>query len=252
MSITLERLYPDGGVIDVDEAYADLRLAELAPPDRPYVIANMVASVDGRASLAGRSGGLGNEADRQLFLNLRTQVDAVMAGTATIAIEGYGPLIQSDERRARRERAGLTPVPIAVTATRSMELPVQAPLFQDPNARIVVLTNSDREPPPCPADVVVERLPGEPLDLFEGMRRLRERHGVRSLLLEGGPTVLAAMTAAGVVDELFLTKAPKLVGSADQPVILEGPALPQPVDLKLLSVLLDESFLFLRYRLGRP
>jgi riboflavin biosynthesis pyrimidine reductase len=82
------------------------------------------------------------------------------------------------------------------------------------------------------------------------MERLRARYGVRSLLLEGGPTVLAAMTAAGLVHELFLTRASKLVGSADAPTILEGPPLAEPLELELVSVLRDGAYLFLRYRLG--
>jgi riboflavin-specific deaminase-like protein len=248
--MTLEQLFPERRTVEAADAYGDLRLAQSAPPDRPYVIANMVGSVDGRATLGGRSGGLGNEADRQIFLDLRTQVDAVMAGTATIAIERYGPIVKSAERRARRRARGLDEIPLAVTATRSMELPAQAPLFQDPGSRIVVLTNSDRERPPCEASVIVERIPGEPLDLTAGMSRLRSSHGVRSLLVEGGPTILAAMMSSGLVDELFLTRAPKVVGRADEPTILEGPPLPAPVDASLLSVLLDESFLFLRYRIG--
>jgi riboflavin biosynthesis pyrimidine reductase len=246
----LESLFPERCELAVEDAYGELRLDALAPAGRPYVIANMIATVDGRATLAGRSGGLGNEADRQIFLDLRTQVDAVMAGTATIGIERYGPLLKSPERRARRVRRGLEPVPLAVTATRTMELPAQAPIFADPESRIVVLTNSDREAPACAARVSIERLGGEPLDLLAGMERLRARHGIRSLLLEGGPTMLAAMTAAGLVHELFLTRAPKLAGSGGEPTILEGPPLEQPLDLELVSLLREGAYLFLRYRLG--
>jgi riboflavin biosynthesis pyrimidine reductase len=230
-------------------SYGELRLADLAPPERPYVIANMIASADGRATVTGRSGGLGNETDHEVFLDLRTQVDAVMAGTATIGVENYGPLLRSDKRRDLRQRRGLEPVPLAVTATRSMELPVQAPLFQDPGSRIVVITSSDREPPPCAGQVSVERVPGEPLNLLAGMQCLRASHGVRSVLLEGGPTILGAMVAAGLVHELFLTLAPKLVAGGE-PTIVEAPAFERPLDIALVSVLRDESYLFLRYRLG--
>jgi riboflavin biosynthesis pyrimidine reductase len=214
------------------------------------VIANMIASVDGRATVGRRSGGLGNETDRNLFLDLRTQTDAVMAGTATIGIEGYGPLVRSAERRQRRRDEGLEETPLAVTATRSMELPAQTPLFQDPGSHIVVLTTSDRPPPPCPAKLAVERVGSEPLDFVAGMERLRTAHGVRSLLLEGGPTVLAAMVSAGVVDELFLTRAPKLVGGGGEPTILEGSPLPEPLEVELLSILSEDGYLFARYRLG--
>ena len=74
------------------------------PADRPYVVANMVASADGRATARGsqrrRSPAT---ADRELFHDLRTQVDAVMVGPATIAIERYGPLV------ARRRAQGAPP-----------------------------------------------------------------------------------------------------------------------------------------------
>ena len=248
--MTLERLLPQPGDVTLHGAYASLRLAERAPPDRPYVIANMIASTDGRATIGGRSGALSTPADHELFLDLRTQVDAVMAGTATLGIEGYGPLVRSEQRQQRRVEEGLDPVPIAVTATRSMELPAQTPLFRDPNSRIVVLTNSKREPPPCEAQLIVERLEGEPLDLLAGMQRLRSGHGVRSVLLEGGPTILSAMTAAGLVDELFLTISPQLAGGSDVPTIVTGDPLGDPPRLELVSLHAGDGELFLRYRLG--
>ena len=77
--------------------------------------------------------------------------------------------------------------------------------------------------------MIVERVPGpdeRTLDLVTGLERLRERHGVRTLLLEGGPTLLAAMLEVGLVDELFLTIAPLLVGGGPEPSVLEGPPLP--------------------------
>jgi riboflavin biosynthesis pyrimidine reductase len=245
----LEQLFPEQGPLEADDAYRDLRLAELAPPNRPYVIANMIASVDGRATVGGRSGELGSDTDRKLFGSLRGEVDAVMAGTATIEIENYGPLIRDAALREQRRARGLQEIPWAVTATRSMELPAQARLFQDPDSHIIVLTSSEREPPPCPATLTVERVGDERLDFVAGMERLRVAHGIRSLLLEGGPTLLGAMTAAGVVDELFLTRSPKLV-EGGEPTILEGPELAAPIDLELLSLLRDGSYLFARYRLG--
>jgi riboflavin biosynthesis pyrimidine reductase len=210
----------------------------------------MVSTADGRATLAGRTERISSDTDRELFLALRTQVDGVMAGPATIGIEGYGPLVRSGERRERRRRLGLEEVPLAVTASRSMELPVEAPLFQDRDSRVVVLTSSDREAPPCPAQVVVERVPDGELDLVEGMERLRSRHGVRSLLVEGGPTLLAVMVAAGLVDELFLTLAPRLAGGDGELSLLEGTALTTPLELELRSVLREGGYLFLRFRAG--
>jgi riboflavin-specific deaminase-like protein len=231
------------------EAYGALGLLERAHPDRPYVVANMVTTADGRATLAGRTEAISSETDRHLFHALRTQVDAVMVGPATIAIERYGPLARRPEVRERRRALGLPESPVGVTATRSLELPVDAPLFQDPDSHVIVLTNSDRDPPPCRCKLTVERLAGEELDLMAGMKLLRERHGVRAMLHEGGPTLLAAMLAVGLVDELFLSLSPMLVGGGE-PSVVEGTALEEPLRMSLISVLEAESFLYLRYRIG--
>jgi riboflavin-specific deaminase-like protein len=232
--------------VPAEEAYASLGMVDRARPERPYVVANMIESADGRATLGGHTEAISSDTDRALFHSLRAQVDAVMVGTATIAIERYGPLARRPEVRKRRAALGLAETPLCVTASRSMELPVDAPLFQDPDSHVIVLTNSDREPPPCKCHLTVERLPGPELDLQAGAARLRERHGVRAMLLEGGPTILAAMLDAELVDELFLSLSPLLVGG-DEPSLLEGTSLDRPLPLRLVSVLEGDSFLYLRY-----
>jgi riboflavin biosynthesis pyrimidine reductase len=209
----------------------------------------MVATADGRATLGGRTQGISSETDRNLFHVLRAQVDAVMVGTATIALERYGPLARRPEVRRLRAGLGLPETPLAVTATRTLELPVDTPLFQDPESRIVVLTNSEREAPECAAELIVERIPGPELDLVAGAERLRTVHGVRAMLHEGGPTLLAAMLLPGLVDELFLTLSPMLVGGGE-PSLVEGTALEAPSRLALRSAMSESSFLFLRYAIG--
>ncbi len=95
--------------------------------------------------------------------------------------------------------------------------------------------------------VVVESGPDGPVDLPALLGTLREE-GVRALLCEGGPTLHGALQAAGLVDELFLTIAPKLSG-AEAPHILEGRPLPQVAALDLVWLLEQEGELFARYRL---
>jgi riboflavin biosynthesis pyrimidine reductase len=206
----------------------------------------MISTADGRATLDGRTEGISSDTDRVLFHSLRSQVDAVMVGTGTIAIEGYGPLARRRAVRERRRVLGLPETPLCVTASRSMELPVQAPLFQDPESHVIVLTNSDREPPPCKCRLTVERIPGDELDLTAGATILRTRHGVRAMLMEGGPTLLAAMLDAGLMDDLFLSISPLLVGG-DEPSLLEGSALERPLRLRLVSLLEEDGYLYLRY-----
>ena len=93
--------------------------------------------------------------------------------------------------------------------------------------------------------VVVRSEGGEKTDLTALLASLRAE-GVRALLCEGGPTLHAALQAGGLVDELFLTIAPKLSGG-DAPRILDGP-LPGVVEMELVWLLEEDGELFARYR----
>jgi riboflavin biosynthesis pyrimidine reductase len=92
--------------------------------------------------------------------------------------------------------------------------------------------------------VVVESGAQGWVDLPALLRSLHEE-GVRALLCEGGPTLHGQLQAAGLVDELFLTIAPKLAGG-DAPRIVEG-ELPEVAELELAWLLEHEGELFARY-----
>jgi riboflavin biosynthesis pyrimidine reductase len=94
--------------------------------------------------------------------------------------------------------------------------------------------------------IVVESGPEGPADLTALLRTLSDE-GVRALLCEGGPRLHASLQAAGLVDELFLTIAPKLSGGEHAPRIIEG-ELAGVAELELLWLLEDDGELFARYR----
>ena len=95
--------------------------------------------------------------------------------------------------------------------------------------------------------VVVESRGGEWADPADLLRSLREE-GVRAVMCEGGPTLHGSLQAAGLVDELFLTIAPKLTGAEAAPRIVEGPPLPEVVEMELVWLLEERGELFARYR----
>jgi riboflavin biosynthesis pyrimidine reductase len=199
------------------------------PAARPFVLLNMIATADGRATIAGRTAPLANRADYELFHALRARVDAVMVGAETVRVEGYGPMDQ-----------------LAVVVSRSVELPVDRGLLAAEGNRVVIVTPSpDRELPPCAATVSYIR----EADLALALRRLRAL-GVESVDCEGGPGLNATLVPAGLVDELHLVIAPKLAGGRDPLTILGGETLDPPADLSLLSLHESGGYLFARYSLG--
>ena len=104
------RLLPDPGETDATTFVQSLELRNSdAARERPYTIANFVASVDGRATIDGQSRKLSDPGDRDLFRSLRERADAVLVGTATLAAENYGRMLPQAERRERRVASGRPP-----------------------------------------------------------------------------------------------------------------------------------------------
>lgn len=243
------RLLPEPGPVDSAELLRDLGLNALAPPERPYVISNFAATLDGRIALEGRSGAIGDDGDHELFRRLRTQADGLLVGTGTIGMEGYGRPIRRADLRAAREAIGLRPVPPLVTITRSGRLPLEIPLFADPEAHVIVYTTARIAPPDVPASVELERIDDGPL-LSGALRHLRAVHGIRSLLCEGGPLLLSGLLHERLVDELFTTVAPLLAGGGQEPVMTSGAPLELPARLELAWALERAGSIFLRHRVA--
>ncbi|MGH3917128.1 MAG: RibD family protein [Pseudonocardiaceae bacterium] len=251
-TVKLRRLLPTAGTVTAVEAMDGLTFADFAPEDRPYLVLNMVATADGAAAVRGRTAPISNQADRELFHELRAMVDAVMVGAGTVCTERYQRLVRDPRRRARRVARGLPPDPLAVVLSRRLTLPSDLPLLADPASRVLVVTAAEDDLPGCLAQVGYLRpAPGAELDLPTVLNRLRTEYGVRSVLCEGGPTLNAALLPVGVVDELFLAIAPALAGSAGALTIVGGASLPEPVDLDLRWLLEWQGQLFARYALRR-
>jgi 5-amino-6-(5-phosphoribosylamino)uracil reductase len=231
------RLLPDPGTIDLDELRELLEFP--SKQDRPFTIANFVSSVDGRAAVQGRSGPLSDDADRAFFHLLRERVDAVMVGTGTLRTERYGRMIKDPAARQRRVERGLEPEPLACVVTRSGALPLDIPLFDE--ERVVVFAPKDIE---GTQTVIVD--PAQ-LTLATAMGHLRTDYDVRSLLCEGGPTLFGSLIQEQLVDELFLTLAPKLAGGGNAPTIASGAELTEPAALDVRWVLEHAGSLFLRF-----
>jgi riboflavin-specific deaminase-like protein len=242
----VQLLHPERRPTSPAELASGLRLGEKAPPGRPYLALNMVSSLDGKATIDWRTRGLSTELDRQLFHHLRTQADAVMVGAGTVRIERYGRMAKSDELRDKRVAEGLARDPLAVVVSARLDLPADLPLLNEPEQRVLIATGSDAELPALGGQVEYARV-GDDLPLL--MARLREHHGVRSVLCEGGPTLNSYLLAAGLVDELFLTLNPKLAGGAAALTIVAGRELVEPAELELVSVAEGDGDLFTRWRL---
>lgn len=239
----LRALYPDStDAVDLAATYA------FPDTEAPWVRAVFMSSVDGAATLRGRSGGLGNDADRRIFALLRALADVVLVGAGTVRVEGYGPVEVAPEWASLRPGRAPTP-PIAMISSQ-LDFDPSGPLFTaaPSHARTIVVTTAAaprdrRRAVGEVADVIVA---GDKLvEPAEVVKALADR-GYRRISCEGGPRTFAHIVAADALDELCLTRSPVVV-SGSAPRITNGPEPAEPLALRLAHVLTDESYLYLRY-----
>ena len=231
--------------VEPDDAY---RADRTPPPGRPWVLVNMVATVDGAIEIGGVSGPLGGPADKAIFTTLRAVADVVLVGSATAVAERYRPPSRSVSIRARRLANGAAPVPrvAIVSAHLGFDLDLSVLAAPDPRTIVVTTENAPAERTAPLADrVELVRAGHDRVDLGEALARLASL-GARTVLCEGGPSVNAQLLAHDLVDELCVTVSPLAVAGRSRR-IAEGDGPTAPVDFELAHVLHDNHFLFLRY-----
>ena len=243
--LTLTRLLPAPGPVAAEDALAPAWSAGSAP----HVRVNMVASIDGAASIGGRVGALTGPADQALLHVLRSLCDVLLVGAATVRAEGYGPIEVLPELAARRRELGLTAAPRLAILSRAVDLDLASPVFTGPGERPLLLTTAMASSARLAearavADVVVvgERWAGLPavIGLLGGL-------GLPRILSEGGPRLLAGLFADDLVDELCLAISP-LVTAGSELRITNGPTLPRPMPMHLdAAFTAGDGFLFTRY-----
>lgn len=243
--LMLSRLHP-GPAEDVAAA-----AAYAYPADGPYLRANMVTSVDGAAALEGRVGALTGPADQQLLVTLRSLCDVLMVGAATVRAEGYGPVRVLPELQAARKKAGQLPAPRLAVLSRTIDVDLESRAFTDAVERPLILTTARAEADRIRAakrvaDVLV--IGEDAVDLRTAIEQLAGL-GLSRMLTEGGPSVLAGLYSHDLVDELCLAVSP-LVACGGFTRVTAGPALADPMRVRLAAVLEKDEFLFLRYTRG--
>ena len=255
-SSEIRRLWPDPqpDAAPLDQAALAAAYAPPPPPaTRASLRINFVSSADGAVTVSGRSGGLSSPSDKRVFNILRVHCDALVVGAGTLRVEGYGPLRLRDAHRATRVSLGHPEHPTLVIVSARLDLDPSHPMLTDAPVRPVVLTHdaspADRRDALAKvADVLVF---GEiELDLPAALTELRGR-GFATLLSEGGPHLLGALTAADLVDELCLTVAPLLAGPGAGR-ITAGVPVEAPRELNLVHVLGAGDELLLRYARAHP
>ena len=227
-----------------------------APPARPYIIANMVMSADGKVQIAGTEQGIGSPVDQRLMRELRFHADVVVNGASTLRISGTSSRLGDPELEARRVAGGRTTNPIAAVLSASGDLPLERAFFTARDFDAVVYLSSAA---PARRQAAIEAtgrrvviVPAEDAPAAM-LRHMHEDLGARLVLVEGGPTLNGALFSLGLVDEYFTTIGPVVVGASGPLTAVEAAISPSPDEVTRFALLSayanpDSSEVYLRYR----
>lgn len=213
-------------------------------------------SVDGKIATRGREPfSLGSPEDRHLMDQLRARADAIVIGSGTLRVDPWPLRVRNPGIRARRVQRGRPRHPLNVVLSRSLDFSTRTRFFTHPRTqRLVITTRSApkarREYFERVAEVCVLR--GARIRPPEVLQVLAAR-GVARVLVEGGGEVNFSFFAAGVVDEVYITVTPRILGGADAPTVVDGRGFLKAAHprLELVTSRRRHDEVFLRYRVVR-
>jgi riboflavin biosynthesis pyrimidine reductase len=237
----LNSLFPQAGV--VDDLLGLVLGSNRIVSGRPWVLINMVASLDGATTVDGSSRGLGDADDLAMFKALRAVPDVILVGAGTARADDYGPIRLDEERVERRRAIGKEHLPRLAVLSSTLDFDPSAKLFSKPDSPPIILTGPDADPDRLRALEPVAEV------VILGELRVEEvigHFGSGVVLCEGGPRLNSQLAAAGVVDELNLTMAPLIVGG-DSKRIMQGASINTPLEMELDRIIAGERSLFFRY-----
>lgn len=230
----------DEEVNPLDLYLGDERSAE----GRPWIVVNMIASIDGATAVDGGSTALGDDDDKAVFRALRAVPDVILVGAGTVIAENYSPIRLDAVRRERRAKLGMTAVPTLAIVSGRMSLDATHKVFSDPESKPLILTSTSVNPGKLvnlgdAADVAF-------LADMSANAMLDRLSAAGVVLLEGGPSLNGEFARAGLIDELNLTVSPAIYGGESKR-IFGGGEIDPPLGMRLDRALVGDRSLFLRY-----
>ena len=224
---------------------------------RPVVCMNMAMTADGKITSSAREyPKFTSEIDRRTMDRIRAECDAVLVGAGTLRADDPAMRVRDPAMQAYRRSLGKPDELPNVVVTASCDLDPGSGFFRSGTPRTRIVATVEDAP-----DERVSRIEGladvwrvgrRRVDLPRLLERLRQ-HGVERLLVEGGGELNWAFVSEDLLDELFVTVAPALLGGRDAPTLLEGDgfAMNDQRRLRLVDVRHEGDELFCRYRVMR-
>ena len=224
----------------IKERYGPFGFPAPADARRPYITSNFVMGLDGRASfreLKGRNDGKTvsrSKEDGWLMDFLRAHHDAQLIGASTLREEpnpegrGWDYGIDDEELRTYRQDTLELGRQKVLVLSGSGNIDVTLRLFSSPRVEPWIITaregqeNLRSQLKRLGREETIKILSvgeGTRVDLVAASQLLRQEHGIRTLLCEGGPTLYGEFLKNQLIDEDFRTMSLQVLGESTKPGI---------------------------------
>jgi 2,5-diamino-6-(ribosylamino)-4(3H)-pyrimidinone 5'-phosphate reductase len=225
--------------------------------NRPYVTMNMAMTADGKITSAQRERpDFASRLDRKTMDKYRAEADAILVGAGTLRADDPPLDVRDPEMKEYRQALGKSDGLLNVVVTASASIDPGSRFFTSAHAAGLIVATVEDAPPDRVALLrgvaEVWQAGRGSVDLGELLARLKAR-GVERLLVEGGGELNWGFVRDQLLDELYLTIAPALLGGRDAPTVCEGEGLAMADQrrLRLLDAVVLEGEIFCRYEVVR-
>lgn len=233
--------------------YEDLKFPQIE--GRPFFYSNFVTTLDGKVKVCKKGyWPIGSRRDYETLLELRAYADVLIHGKKTVGGSRTLSSISTPEFEKMRQDIGKDqPLIYLVISAHPDDSLIEVLRDERDIKHILATTDEAVISPELEKIVEVVRLGPEKADI----KRLSEflfSKGFKDILVEGGPHVMGGFYEEDLIDELFLTISPKVLGSDESAItMVEGLLLPPDKirQFKIMSVKQVEDELFLRYQINR-
>lgn len=223
--------------------------------DRPFFYTNFVSTIDGKVMVTKNPQGywpIGSLIDHNLLIELRAHSDLLIHGKNTATSFKTVNSLSSNKFKSFRKKLGKDQCLPYLVVSNHPDNTLATFLDGSDQLKVILVTSKAAKLGlSLPPQIEVWHIGESEVDLIKLAQTLK-RKGFKNVLLEGGPTLLGEFLRDKLMDEIFLTLAPKIFGNEPGSTLtmVEGQLFPpdQVVNLKLLSVKENGDELFLRYK----
>jgi 2,5-diamino-6-(ribosylamino)-4(3H)-pyrimidinone 5'-phosphate reductase len=220
---------------------------------RPRVTVHFAVTLDGKVSTPRHTPAQFTSAnDKKRLLLVRSENDAVMVAKGTLQTDRMSLGLPDQALRNQRSRRGASEEPLRVIVSASGDIGLDLPIFQNPGAPIVLYTTSripNSQRTELEAKVAIYETGHDQVDLLYVMKHLFSHYQVRTVVCEGGPTLVRSLAEVDLIDRIVLTVAAKLFGGRLAPTLTGLPSdfLPASRHFQLVNNEIGDNEFYLTY-----